>query len=105
MGNTAVKVVELSGSLDIHTIGDFENALSELFKKGHYKIVLNLENLTYISSSGFGVLLGVIKEIRKHRGDMKITNLSPDIYKLFEVMELPIYFQILNNEKEAVNAF
>ncbi len=105
MSNTSVTVVDIEGVLDINTVGDFEAMLQELFKKKQYKIVLNSEKLTYISSAGFGVLMSIIKDVRKNRGDIKISNVSPDIYKVFDLLELPGLFHILASEQDAVAEF
>ena len=105
MANTAVKVMDLEGVLDINTVGVFEDELQRLFKEKQYKIVLNMEKLTYISSAGFGVLLSIIKDIRKNRGDIKIAGVSPEIYKVFELLELPGIFHILKTEQDAVKVF
>lgn len=104
-GNTSVIVVDVEGVLDINTVGDFESLLQDLFKKDRYKIVLNMQKLTYISSAGFGVLMSVIKDVRRHRGDIKISNVSPDIYKVFDLLELPGLFHILQTEEAAVAEF
>jgi anti-sigma B factor antagonist len=105
MSNTSVTVVDIEGVLDINTVGDFEAMLQELFKKKQYKIVLNSEKLTYISSAGFGVLMSIIKDVRKNRGDIKISNVNPDIYKVFDLLELPGLFHILTAEQDAVAEF
>jgi anti-sigma B factor antagonist len=105
MSNTAVTVVDIEGVLDINTVGDFEAMLQDLFKKKLFKIVLNMEKLTYISSAGFGVLMSIIKDVRKNRGDIKISNVSSDIYKVFDLLELPGLFHILKNEQDAVAEF
>jgi anti-sigma B factor antagonist len=105
MSNTAVTVVDIEGVLDINTVGEFESILQELFKKKQYKIVLNMKKLTYISSAGFGVLMSIIKDVRKNRGDIKIANVSPDIYKVFDLLELPGLFHILKTEQDAVGEF
>ena len=105
MSNTAVSVVELVGSLDINNVEEFETVLQKLFKDRRFKIVLNLEKLTYISSAGIGVLMSVIKEVRKNRGDIKITNVVPDVYKVFELLELPGIFHFMKTQQDAVNSF
>jgi len=105
MSNTAVSVVKLEGSLDINNVEEFERTLEKLFKERRYKIVLNLEKLTYISSAGIGVLMSIIKEVRKNRGDIKITNVVTDVYKVFDLLELPGIFHILKTEQDAVNSF
>jgi anti-sigma B factor antagonist len=103
--NTLVTVVDVEGVLDINTVSDFENLLQELFKKRQFKIVLNMKQLTYISSAGFGVLMSIIKDVRKNKGDIKIVNVSSDIYKVFDLLELPGLFHILKTEQDAVGEF
>jgi anti-anti-sigma factor len=105
MSNTAVSVVEIVGSLDINNVEEFEQVLSKLFKEHRFKIVLNLEKLTYISSAGIGVLMSIIKDVRKNRGDIKITNVVPDVYKVFDLLELPGIFHFLKSEQDAINSF
>jgi anti-anti-sigma factor len=95
MSNTAVTVVDIEGVLDINTVGEFEGVLQDLFKKKQYKV----------SSAGFGVLMSIIKDVRKNRGDIKIANVSPDIYKVFDLLELPGLFHILKTEQDAVGEF
>jgi len=105
MANTAVTVVDIEGVLDINTVSEFEAILQELFKKKQYKIVLNMKKLTYISSAGFGVLMSIIKDVRKNRGDIKIANITPEIFKVFDLLELPGLFHILKTEEDAVSEF
>ena len=103
--NTAVSIVIAEGVLDIHTVDDFENALSQLFKNKQYKIVLNLDKLEYISSAGIGVLVGTIKDVRRNRGDIKIISGRPEVYKVFELLDLPTIFKFHKDEYEAAGAF
>ena len=105
ISNTAVTVVDMEGTLDINTVEDFETALVGLFHQKRYKIVLNMEKLTYVSSAGFGVLLSIIKDVRKNRGDIKIAKVSPELYRTFDLLELPGMFQILKTEQDAVKGF
>jgi len=103
--NTAVSVVDIKGVLDINSVDDFENLLHKLFNQKQFKIILNMENLTYVSSAGIGVMVGLIRDVRKNRGDIKITNTPPDIYKVFDLLELPGIFHFLKTEQEAVAQF
>ena len=103
--NALVTIVDIEGVLDINTVGDFEAILQDLFKKKQYKVVLNMGKMTYISSAGFGVLMSIIKDVRKNKGDIKIVNVSSDIYKVFDLLELPGLFHILKTEQDAVGEF
>lgn len=103
--NPEVIVLEASGSLDLNTVDEFETALNGILRKGQYRIILDLSKLDYISSAGIGVLVGNIKDIRKNRGDIKFSNVHPNIYRVFEMMDLFKIFKSHPSEKEAVLAF
>lgn len=105
MANTAVSVLDISGVLDINTVGDFEAKLEECFKNNQFKIVLNMEKLTYISSAGIGVMVGNIKNVRKNKGDIKVAGVNEELYKVFDLMELPGLFHFLKTERDAVAEF
>jgi len=103
--NKAVTVIDMEGDLDTGTADDFEELLKGLLEKRQYKIVLNMRDLAYISSPGFGVLISLIREIRKKGGDIKIANLQPIVYDVFCFLELPTLFHILDDEQAAVKEF
>ncbi len=105
VGNSAVTVLEASGSLDIHTVGEFESAFNSLFRNGQYRIILDLGKLDYISSAGIGVLVGHIKDIRKNKGDIKFSSIHPDVYRVFDLMDLFKIFHSHHNERDAAMAF
>ena len=103
--NSEVSVLEAEGELDINTVGDFENALGDFMRKKKFKIVLNFGKLTYISSAGIGVVVGNLKEIRKNRGDIRISNVNQEIFKVFDLLELRSILHIFKTEMEAVQKF
>lgn len=101
----SVTIVRLEGVLVINNVPIFEKLIEELMTSRKYKIILNLGKLTYISSAGIGAVMGVIKEIRAKGGDIKMTHVSADVFKIFELLEIPAYFQVLKNDEDAVTAF
>ncbi|HTC20232.1 MAG TPA: STAS domain-containing protein [bacterium] len=105
MANTAVTVVHMEGELDTATAPEFESKLQELLNQRRYKIVLNMKSLVYVSSDGIGVLTSVIKKVRENRGDIKMTHVHPDVYDVFQLLELPKLFRILKIEEEGVRDF
>ena len=68
-------------------------------------MVLNLSNLTYISSAGLGVLMGFIEEIRENLGDIKFTKPIPKVYKVFHLLGFTTLFKIYSIEEEAIADF
>ncbi|NOX89970.1 MAG: STAS domain-containing protein [Calditrichaeota bacterium] len=100
-----VSILYLSGFLDAHTVPQFENALEEVIKKKRYKIVVNFKDLDYISSAGLGVFMGFIEEVRANGGDIKLSNLSKRVYKVFDLLGFPALFEIYDDEQEACSKF
>jgi len=94
-------VLHLSGFLDAHTVPKFETAIQSLLQDDKYKITVNLANLDYISSAGLGVFMGFIEEIREKGGDIKLSNLSQKVYKVFDLLGFPALFEIFEEENQA----
>lgn len=100
-----VIILELAGFLDAHTVPQFETTLQKLVKDAHYKIIVNMASLEYISSAGLGVLMGFIEEVRENGGDIKLSNLSERVYKVFDLLGFPTLFEIVDAEAEALHSF
>ena len=103
--NNEVTVLHANGYLDAHTAPEFENALSTLLQENRFKIVVSLEGLQYISSAGLGVFMGFIEEVRQHEGDIKITQVSPRVFKVFDLLGFPSLYEFYEPEKEFVELF
>ncbi len=104
-GHEAV-TLEVDGSLDVNTAGILESTLQDLvMKRNKYRIILNLENLSYISSAGIGVLMRFTQLTRKNHGDILLTHVNHEIYNVFEMLDLTKIFQILKTQQDALGAF
>jgi anti-sigma B factor antagonist len=79
-------IIRLEGYVDAHTFTDFEEKLTHLVDIGKYKIKLDLEKLTYINSTGLGLLVATYRQVRQHGGDLVIENLSPRISNIFNLL-------------------
>jgi anti-sigma B factor antagonist len=100
-----VSVLELKGYLDAHTAPELENTFQKLLNDKKYNIVVNCKDLTYISSAGLGVFMAYIEDVRKNRGDIKLSNMSPKVYNIFDLLGFPVLYEIYEDEKEAVKKF
>lgn len=103
--NKGVAVLNITGFLDAHTVPKFEEALQNLLNEEKYRIIVNLKNLDYISSAGLGVYMGFIEEIREKGGDIKLSNLSSKVFKVFDLLGFPALFEIFDDESEAMAKF
>ena len=100
-----VSVIDLKGYLDAHTAPDLENAFQKLIDEKKFNIVVNCRDLSYISSAGLGVFMAYIEDVRKNQGDIKLTNMSPKVYNVFDLLGFPILYEIYKDEQEAVGKF
>lgn len=100
-----VNVLDLKGYLDAHTAPKLEEAFSSLLSSKQYRIVVNCKDLSYISSAGLGVFMAYIEDVRKNKGDIKLTSMSPKVYNVFDLLGFPLLYEIFKEEREAVAKF
>jgi len=91
-----VLCIRLSGELDHHTADELREKATAIIEKNEIRhIVLNLEQLTFMDSSGLGVILGRYKQIKQVHGEMVVCAISPSIQRLFDMSGL---FKIIKLE-------
>ena len=100
-----VGIISLSGRLDAYAANDVERKLDSLLAAGQVHLVVNLERLEYISSSGLRVLLAAIKKVKKQQGDIRLACLQPYVKEVFDIAGFTQLFQIFDKEEDAVNSF
>lgn len=99
---TAITIVKLEGFLDADTVLRLRKILFDLIKEEHYKLIIDLEKLEYISSAGVGVFIGVIKRVRENRGDIIFLHPLPTVYRVLDILGLTKIFKILDRCEDAV---
>ena len=98
-------IIYLNGFLDAHTAPKLEEALKNLIENEQYKIIVNFEELEYISSAGLGVFMAFIEEIREKNGDIKLCCMKPRVFSVFDLLGFPLLFDILESEALAFDKF
>ncbi|MBI1806744.1 MAG: STAS domain-containing protein [Ignavibacteria bacterium] len=100
-----INVLDLKGYLDAHTAPELEKAFRSLLDSKKYNIIVNCKDLTYISSAGLGVFMAYIEDVRKNSGDIKLSNMSPKVYNVFDLLGFPLLYDITKDEAEAIMKF
>ncbi|MCB1160827.1 MAG: STAS domain-containing protein [Leptospiraceae bacterium] len=101
-----VLVVYLEGRLDVSVANEVEEKLAELIDSGnHDKVLLNMEGIEYMSSSGFRACISTLRKLNAREGVLKICNIKPAVKRIFDVIELTSLFDIFESEESALNAF
>ncbi len=94
--NKDVLCIRLSGELDHHCAEELRNRAVQAIERHDIRhIILNLEHLSFMDSSGLGVILGRYKQIKQLNGEMVVCAISPPIQRLFDLSGL---FKIITLE-------
>jgi anti-sigma B factor antagonist len=100
-----VNVLSLSGRLDAYCATEAEKKLDSLIDAGQFCLVIDLDKLEYISSSGLRVFLAALKKTRKQQGDIKLACLKPSIKEVFDIAGFSQLFNIFDTQEAAVSGF
>lgn len=101
-----VAVEELEGRI---VLGEESNALREKVKSllaaGQKKIVLNMDNVSYIDSSGLGTLVAAHTSSRAQGSALKLSNLGSKFQEILQVTKLVTVFEVYPTEAAAISSF
>ena len=103
-GDVAVLVLTGQMLLDDGDLA-FGKRISDLIDRGCAKIVLDLGGVTYIDSSGVGMIVFQLKALQQKGGDMKLLHLNPRAESLFGMLKLLMMFDRFEDEAAAVRSF
>lgn len=100
-----VLIIRLVGELDHHTADKLRHQVERIIElEGVRHILLNMEELSFMDSSGLGVILGRYKQITQLGGKMIICAISPSIYRLFELSGMFKILQIVDSQEQALES-
>jgi anti-sigma B factor antagonist len=81
-------VVRIAGEVDVATAPRLREQLVRLITDGQHRIVLDLDEVDLLDSTGLGVIVGVLKRARTVGGDLRLVCNRPAIRKVFEITAL-----------------
>lgn len=100
-----ISIIKVGGYIDTTTSSELERSLDSLLKQGRFFIIVDLGNVDYISSAGWGIFISEIKSIRENDGDLKLVRMVPDVYEIFELLEFHHILDVYDSVDEAINKF
>jgi anti-sigma B factor antagonist len=103
--NPDIMIVSLIGSLDSITSAELEKTLLTLINKRINKIIINLADLNYISSAGWGIFIGIIKQVRASKGDLKLSGITKEILDIADLLGIKDIIPTYRTDHEAVSSF
>jgi anti-sigma B factor antagonist len=93
------------GRLDTNAASEVDQKLSVLTDAAQVRLVVNMEKLEYISSSGLRSLLAALKKARQKDGDVRLACLQPFVKEVFDIAGFSQLFKMFETEEDAVNSF
>lgn len=95
-----VLIVQLFGELDHHETEKIRNSISQAILQGDVKLLVwNLEQLQFMDSSGVGLVLGRMRELRAVDGQIMLLNPSPTMQKIFQFSGLAKFIHFATEQQ------
>jgi anti-sigma B factor antagonist len=96
-------VVDVKGEIDVYTAPKLREKLIELVSEGSYDVVVNLEGVDFLDSTGLGVLVGALKRVKAHDGSLALVCTQDKILKIFKITGLTKVFPIHDTVEAAAS--
>jgi len=95
-------VVALGGEIDLHRTPAVHKALVAACDRKPARLVINLDAVAYMDSSGIGTLVEVFRRVNAYRGKLALCNINQRVHSVFEITRLDQFFEIYDTEAEAL---
>ena len=89
-----IEIVDVEGEIDVYTAPRLRELLIDLVNNGYYQLVVNMEKVEFLDSTGLGVLVGGLKRVRAHDGSLDLVCTQERILKIFRITGLTKVFGI-----------
>jgi anti-sigma B factor antagonist len=99
-------LVKVTGRIDSATAPRVSETLNAIMDEGRYKLILDMSDITFISSAGLRVLVNTQKVCRRYnRGEIVLTNVPANIYSALDLAGFTSLFKIFDDNLTAVGNF
>ena len=100
-----IVVLKAAGYIDTNTSPELQRTMSRVIDDGWAQLIVDMAAVQYVSSAGWGVFVGEIRRLQEQGGDLKITQMSPEVYEVFEMLEFNRIITSYDNLEEAISDF
>jgi anti-sigma B factor antagonist len=97
-----IVVVDLQGEVDAFTAPKLKQEIINQIDRGAIRLAIDLEDVTYLDSTGLGVLIGGLKRTRDKSGDLALICPNVRIMRIFDITGLSRIFEMFKTEEEAL---
>jgi anti-sigma B factor antagonist len=97
-------VLVVAGEIDVFTAPLFKQAVVNLVAEGHRHLFLDMREVSFMDSSGFGALLGATKRLRPEGGSLNLIGCSKTVRRMLHLTRLDTILGVYETEQEALAA-
>lgn len=92
-------IISLSGEIDAYTVTKLKETFSTTMNSEGQDVIVDLEEVTYMDSTGLGVFVSALKTAKENEGELKLVNVQDRVYRLFQITGLN---EIMDVNKAAI---
>ena len=95
-------IIEVGGEIDVYTAPRLRDKITQLVSEGSYNLVIDMQKVDFLDSTGLGVLVGGMKKVRAHDGSMQLICNQERLLKIFRITGLAKVFAIHDSQADAL---
>jgi anti-anti-sigma factor len=100
-----IALFRVNGYVDTTTSPELQKTLTQSIEAGLIHYIIDLSSVHYVSSAGWGVFVGEIRNLRENGGDLKIVQMTPEVIEVFEMLEFNRILSNYDSLEEAVDDY
>jgi anti-sigma B factor antagonist len=97
-------IIAVGGEIDVYTAPRLRDKITELVADGVYSLIIDMEGVEFLDSTGLGVLVGGLKKVRAHDGSLQLICTQERLLKIFRITGLAKVFTIHDSVASAAAA-
>lgn len=97
-------VLALSGEIDVYSAPQFKQSVAGILDGNEHHLIVDMNNVRYMDSSGFGILLSAVKRLRPIAGTVNLVGCAAPIDRVLHITKLDTIFNMYNSVDEAIKA-
>lgn len=101
----SIPIIDIIGEVDLYNTKELKDLIDDLIKEGKYQIIINLEKVPFMDSSGIGTLVTSMYKLKKYHGNLKVLKVVGSVAKVFKMTGMDAHLEIFDNEEDAVRSF
>ena len=100
-----IKVIKIEGDVDLYSSPQIRKTIIDLIDKKESALLINLDGVSYMDSSGVATLVEGLQRMREYNGRLMICNIHGAVRDVFELSRLDKVFQIFETETDALKVY